>query len=150
MKQNQKPNQANTNTTTANYDQDFGILVEAGFIAVKQGDEDSAVKLFNAAQVLRPQHNAPRIGFGYIALNKLEIPRAIEIFQGVVNNEATNYLARTFLGLCLMIEKTDLQRGYQLVQEVLNQCKDESVLQFARETLRWKAQYFEKATAGRA
>ena len=35
-----------------NYEQDFGILVEAGFIAVKQGDEDSAVKLFKAAQVV--------------------------------------------------------------------------------------------------
>jgi hypothetical protein len=132
-----------------NYEQDFGILVEAGFIAVKQGDEDSAVKLFKAAQVVNPQHNAPKIGFGYIALNKLEIPEAIEIFESIVNNENDNFLAKTFLGLCLMLEKTDMERGSNLVNEVLKGCKDESVIQFAQETVRWKKEYFEKETVSK-
>ena len=50
---------------------DFALLIEAGFVAVKQLDELSARRLFEAAQVLRPDSTAPQIGLGYIALNKL-------------------------------------------------------------------------------
>jgi hypothetical protein len=65
-------------TTLEEFKQDFGILVESGFVAVKQGDEDSATKLFQAAKSLKPDHTAADLGFGYISLSKLELQDAIE------------------------------------------------------------------------
>ena len=52
---------------------DFFLFLEAGFIAVNQADEDAAVKLFKAAQLLDPQQSLPQIGFGYLHLHKLEL-----------------------------------------------------------------------------
>ncbi len=124
--------------------QDFGILVEVGFVAVKQGDEDCALKLFRAAEVLDPTHSAPKLGFGYIALNKLELKEASDIFEGVVAEEPTNFLASTFLGLCLMLAKTDPKRGESLVNRALEKCTDSSVRHFAQTVLEWKTEFFEK------
>ena len=51
------------------YLDDFILLVEAGFIAVNQADEDAATKLFHAAELLRPENVLSKIGFGYLHLH---------------------------------------------------------------------------------
>ena len=126
------------------FNQDFGLLVETGFVAVKQGDEDSAVKLFRAAQLIRPSSVEPQIGFGYIALNKLELKEAETIFNSVIEQRPDNDLARTFLGLVLMLAKTDPERGEKLVNETISTCKDASIVDFANTCLKWKEEYFSK------
>ena len=75
------------------FKQDFALLIEAGFIAVKQLDETSASRIFNAAQVMSPESTAPQIGLGYIALNKLEVKEATKIFEEVIKQEPENHLA---------------------------------------------------------
>ena len=70
----------------AEFKEDFALFIEAGFIAVKQLDETSASRLFDAAQVLSPDHSAPKIGLGYIALNKLEVKQATKIFEEVTGH----------------------------------------------------------------
>ena len=55
------------------FKEDFSLLIEAGFVAVKQLDETSSIRIFQAAQALSPQSTAPQIGMGYIALNKLDV-----------------------------------------------------------------------------
>lgn len=132
---------------TKQFEKDFGLLVETGFVAVKQSDEDSATKLFRAAQALKPEHTAPQIGFGYIALNKLELKEATTIFEAVIEKEPENYLGKTFLGLVLMMAKTEPERGHELVQEALKKSDDPSVHQFAQTALQWREKYFNKATA---
>jgi len=126
------------------FQQDYGILVEAGFVAIKQGDEDSAVKLLNAAKILRPDHTASDLGFGYIALSKLDLVNAIQTFYKIVQKEPTNYLAKTFLGLCLMLSKSDVEAGNNLVNEALSKSSDASVQSFAQTVLAWKSEYFSK------
>ena len=49
----------------AKYKEHFIVMVEAGFIAVNQADEDSAMKLFKAATLLDPKNLLPRVGMGY-------------------------------------------------------------------------------------
>ena len=128
------------------FEKDFGVLVETGFVAVKQGDEDSATKLFQAAKMLKPEHSAPELGMGYISLSKLELQNATQSFENVVKKENENYLAKTFLGLSLMLAKTDEKRGEELVNESLAKSDDPSVIQFAKTVLEWKVQFFEKET----
>jgi len=84
---------------------DFTLLIEAGFIAVKQLDETSATRIFNAAQVINPESTAPQIGLGYIALNKLEVKEATKIFEDIIKKEPENHLAQTFLGICFLLTK---------------------------------------------
>jgi hypothetical protein len=39
----------------------FILMAEAGFIAINQSDEDAAIKLFAAAQLLDPNNPLPRL-----------------------------------------------------------------------------------------
>ncbi|MEM1283486.1 MAG: SctF chaperone SctG, partial [Chlamydiota bacterium] len=94
---------------------DFALLIEAGFVAVKQLDEVSATRIFGAAQVMNPMSTAPQIGLGYIALNKLEIKRATAIFEGVTKKEPDNCLAQTFLGMCFLLTKPKRKRGEEII-----------------------------------
>ena len=55
------------------YDDDFFLFLEAGFIAINQADEDAAVKLFKACELLRPENSLIKVGMGYMHLHKLEL-----------------------------------------------------------------------------
>lgn len=80
----------------AEFKDDFAMLIEAGFVAVKQLDEVSANRIFQAAQMISPTSTAPQIGLGYIALNKLELKEATRIYEEVTGNEPDNLLAQMF------------------------------------------------------
>jgi len=119
------------------FKEDFGLLIEAGFIAVKQLDETSAGRLFNAAQVISPSSVAPRIGLGYIALNKLELKEATKIFQGVLEQEPENLLAQVFLGITYLLTKPKREEGEKLIQEVLTKTDDPTIVNLAKMSLEW-------------
>jgi lipopolysaccharide biosynthesis regulator YciM len=116
---------------------DFALLIEAGFVAVKQLDEVSATRIFNAAQVLNPMSTAPQIGLGYIALNKLEIKGAIKIFEGVTKKEPKNYLAQTFLGMCFLLTKPKREQGQKLIKEAMENTNDPTVKNLGELSLAW-------------
>jgi hypothetical protein len=116
---------------------DFALLIEAGFVAVKQLDEISATRIFNAAQVLQPQSSAPMIGLGYIALNKLEIKKATQIFEGVVAKEPENWLAQTFLGICFLLVKQKRKKGEKIIQEAMEKTTDPTVKNLGEISLEW-------------
>ena len=116
---------------------DFALLIEAGFVAVKQLDEISAARIFNAAQVISPSNTAPQIGLGYIALNKLEIKEATRIFEAVTEKEPENYLAQTFLGMCFLLVKAKRKKGEKLIQEAMNKTTDETIINLGSVSLEW-------------
>lgn len=99
------------------YDEDFFVIVEAGFIAVNQGDEDSSWKLFKAAEMLRPDQMLPIIGYGYIHLHKLELKQACECFQKVLDKEPHNEMASAFLGLCMALSPNQVAKGETLLEK---------------------------------
>jgi tetratricopeptide (TPR) repeat protein len=116
---------------------DFSMLLESGFIAVKQLDEVAAKRIFEAAQVLNPDSSAPKIGMGYIALNKLEVKEAAKIFEEVVEKEPDNHLAQTFLGICYLLTKTKRKKGEKLVQDAIKKSIDPTILSLANIALEW-------------
>lgn len=119
------------------FKEDFPLLIEAGFVAVKQLDEVSATRIFHAAQALSPQHTAPKIGLGYIALNKLEIKEATRIFEEVAKQEPDNYLAQTFLGMCYLLTKGKRNKGEELIQNAMNKSDDPTIKNLGIVSLEW-------------
>jgi len=139
------------------FKEDFALLIEAGFVAVKQLDETSATRIFNAAQILNPESTAPQIGLGYIALNKLEVKEATRIFEAVTSKEPENHLAQTFLGMCFLLTKPKRKKGEKLIREAIEKTDDPTIKNLGNISLEWaekdlskeKAPFFsEKAETG--
>jgi lipopolysaccharide biosynthesis regulator YciM len=135
---------------------DFALLIEAGFVAVKQLDETSAQRIFKAAQVMNPLSVAPQIGLGYIALNKLELKEATKIFEEVTEKEPDNFLAKTFLGICFLLTKPKREKGENMIREAMEKSNDLTVKNLGRISLEWaekdlkknKAPFFTEAESG--
>lgn len=121
----------------ADFKDDFALLIEAGFVAVKQLDETSASRIFNAAQVMSPQSTAPQIGLGYIALNKLELKAATKTFEGVIEKEPDNHLAQTFLGICFLLNKPKRKKGEKLIREAMDKTTDPTIKDLGKISLEW-------------
>lgn len=116
---------------------DFSLLIEAGFVAVKQLDEVSATRIFNAAQVINPMSTAPQIGLGYIALNKLEIKKATKIFETISQKEPENNLAKVFLGMCFLLTKPKRELGEKIIREAMKKTTDPTILNLGELSLQW-------------
>lgn len=138
--------------------EDIPLLVEAGLVAIKQGDEESAKKLFNAVGVLDPEGSAKKMGYGLISLHKMDIKNALSTFEELVHQDPSNYRAQAFLGFACVLtvlqdgvsnqEKvTNLKRGAQLAEEVLKKCDAPTTRQLAQSVLDWERQLQEKAEA---
>lgn len=101
------------------FTEDFILLVEAGFIAVNQADEDAALKLFRAGELLKPENSLPKIGFGYLHLHKLELKQAVKHFQEVLDKEPNNEMAKTFLGLATSMMPEGAMKGEKILEQTL-------------------------------
>lgn len=119
------------------FKEDFALLIEAGFVAVKQLDEISATRIFNAAQCLSPKNTAPKIGMGFIALNKLEIKEATRIYESIVEVEPDNHLAQTFLAMCFLLTKGKRKKGEKLIQETMAKTTDPTIKNLGTISLEW-------------
>lgn len=126
---------------------DFSLLIEAGFVAVKQLDETSATRIFHAAQAINPTSTAPQVGLGYIALNKLEVKEATKIFESVVAKEPDNHLAMTFLGICFLLTKPKRKKGEKIIQEVMAKTKDPTIKNLGETSLLWAEKDLKKEGA---
>lgn len=125
------------NDKLSDFKGDFPFLIESGFIAVKQLDETSARRIFEAAQLLNPESSAPKIGLGYIALNKLEVKEASKIFEEVLVKEPENYLAQSFLGICFLLSKAKRKKGETLIQEAMKKSTDPTIKSLGEMALYW-------------
>lgn len=132
--------------TLAEFKEDFSLLIEAGFVAVKQMDEVSAMHIFEAAEVLSPLHTAPQIGKGYIAINKLEIKEATRIFEDVTTKEPDNHLAQIFLGMSYMLTKGKQKKGQKIVKETMEKTTDQSIKNLGALSLEWVEKDLSKKT----
>ena len=115
------------NQAVKNCDKDYFLLLEAGFVAVNQTDEDSAMKLFMAAQALRPKNVFPEIGYGYMHMCKLELKQAEEMFTKVLEKESTNEMAHSFLGICKSMIPGKTTEGEKILEKVDKSTKDSDI-----------------------
>lgn len=103
--------------TLKKYKDDFILMLESGFIAVNQADEDAALKLFKAAELLDPENVLPKVGFGYLHLHKLELKQAVSAFEDVLHKDPTNDMAKTFLGLCISLSPNQVAKGEKILHQ---------------------------------
>ncbi|MFI5206070.1 MAG: exonuclease domain-containing protein [Candidatus Paceibacterales bacterium] len=127
--------------------QDFSLLIEAGFVAVKQLDPICSSRLFIAAQMISPKHTAPQIGLGYIALNQLNVKEATTIFEEVTKKEPKNLLAQTFLGICYLLSKLKRKKGEQLIQDAMKNTPDPTIKSLGELSLKWADRDLQKKKA---
>lgn len=130
------------------FKQDFALLFESGLLAVRQGDEDSARKIFHALEILDEEHFAANVGKGLIALHKMQLDKALEIFTALAEKENDQWSIKAFLSLTHMlivlqqgkafdIRRDSLQQSFDLAQEILRQCEIVSTRNFAQSVLDW-------------
>lgn len=136
-----------TEDKIAEFKEDFSLLIEAGFVAVKQLDETSATRIFHAAQAMSPTSTAPQLGLGYIALNKLEIKQATKTFEEIVAKEPENLLAQSFLGICFLLTKPKRKKGEELIHQVLAKTTDPTIKNLAQVSLEWAEKDLSKEKA---
>ena len=129
----------------------FLLLAEAGFIAINQADEDAAIKLFKASELLDPENVLPKIGMGYMHLCKLELKQAAKIFENILATDPNNEMARAFLGLSLSLNPTEVAKGEKVLEEAAHKAKDPMVKTLASNSLEFVEKFVKKApspTAG--
>lgn len=130
------------------YNEDWLLFTEAGFIAVNQADEDAALKLFKAAEMLNEHSTLPQVGFGYLHLHKLELKQAVKCFEEVIAKEPKNEMAKALLGLCLGLMPNMIAKGEQVLEQTKH-CHDPMVKQLADTALEF-IEKFVKKTPGPA
>lgn len=140
--------------TLQDFKDDLPLLVESGLIAIKQGDEESAKKLFNAVGILDPQNLSKKMGLGLIALHKMDIPNAQKHFNEILAVEQTNWRAQSFLAFSYILsvlqdgsndQKVEsLRKGAELAQEVLDKSDAATTRQLAQSLLDWEKELMEK------
>src|SRR5690606_38292515 len=116
------------------YKEDFILFAEAGFIAVNQADEDAAIKLFKAAELLDPSNILPKLGFGYLHLHKLELKEAIKRFEEVLERDPNNEMANAFIGLCYSLMPNAVDKGEQILSNS-SKSKDPMIKQMANSAI---------------
>ena len=127
------------------YKDDFVLLLETGFIAANQADEDAAMKLFRASQLLKPENSLPKIGFGYVHMLKLELKQACQQFEDVLKKEPNNEMARALLGLSISLTTKDVERGENLLKEVQKKSDDSSVKMMANTAIEFVEKFVKRS-----
>ncbi|MGC1877756.1 MAG: SctF chaperone SctG [Rhabdochlamydiaceae bacterium] len=123
----------------------FILLAEAGFIAINQADEDAAIKLFKASELLDPENDLPKIGMGYMHLCKLELKQAAKIFEGVLAVHPEHEIARALLGLSLSLNPSEIVKGEKVLEETLHKTKDPMVKGLATSALEFVEKFVKKS-----
>jgi tetratricopeptide (TPR) repeat protein len=127
------------------YKDHFILMAEAGFIAINQADEDAAIKLFKASELLDPANPLPKIGIGYMHLCKLELKQAVKSFEEILASDPSNEMARAFLGLSLSLNPTECAKGEKVLEEALKTAKDPMVKGLAKSSLEFVEKFVKKS-----
>jgi len=126
------------------YDEDFFLFLEAGYIAINQADEDSAIKLLKTCELLRPDNLLIKIGFGYMHLHKLELKQACNCFEEVLRSDPNHEMAKTFLGIALSLTPDKVAKGEQILEKSAQESSDADVKKLAHTTLTFVDQFVKK------
>ena len=128
-----------------NYKEDFILLCEAGFVAVNQFDEDAALKLFKASQILSPENTLPLIGIGYLHLCKLELKQACDAFKKVLEKEPHNDMAKAFLGIAHSLNPNETMKGEKILEETVHSTHDQQIKTLANTAIDFVEKFVKKS-----
>ncbi len=133
-----------SNQTFKACDKDFFLFLEAGFVAVNHMDESSALKLFMAAQVLRPENIFPKIGYGYMHMCKLELRQAEETFLSVLKKDPANEMASSFLAITKSMIPGKTSEGEKMLDELAKKTSDPDIKELVQRSHEFIDQFIKK------
>lgn len=134
------------NQTFKDCDKDYYLFLEAGFVAVNKADEDSALKLFMAAQILRPDNIFYKIGYGYMHLCKLELKLAEEMFSSVLAKDKDNEMANAFLGICRSMMPGKTSEGEKILAGIGKETSDDDMKELVNRSQDFIDNFIKKGT----
>jgi hypothetical protein len=126
------------------YQEDWLLFTEAGFVAVTQADEDSALKLFRAGELLNSESTLCKVGFGYLHLHKLDLKLACKMFEEVLAKEPGNEMARALLGIALSLGPTTMTQGEQILEQI-HKSKDPEIKSLSDTALNFVDKFLKKS-----
>lgn len=105
-------------TNLKDFQDDFVLFTELGFIANNQSDSNSATELFIAAELLRPNHPLPNIGRGYMYLLQLKVSQAEAQLEMALKKDPQNEQAKALIafGQTLKSDKKEVSKGAETIQ----------------------------------
>lgn len=124
--------------------EDYILLVEAGFIAVTQADEDSALKLFRAAETLNPSHHMTRLGLGYLYLHKLDLKKACKYYEEALELDPGNEMAKAMLGISMSLDPNMTAKAEKILEQT-HHSKDASIKNLSDTALTFVNTFVKKA-----
>jgi tetratricopeptide (TPR) repeat protein len=127
------------------YKDHFLLLAEAGFIAINQADEDAAIKLFKASELLDPNNVLPKLGIGYMHLCKLELKQAVKSFEEILTSDPSHEVARALLGLSLALNPKECIKGEKTLEESVQAAKDPMIKELAKSALEFVEKFVKKS-----
>lgn len=127
------------------YAKHFLLLLEAGFVAIKRSDEDSAIKLFTAAEKLQPTNVMPKIGFGYLYLCKLELKKSIDHLEQALKMEPENELAKSILGIAYSFTPEGKIKGEQLLTQISKKSSSSEIQKLSDSALTFVNTFIKKS-----
>jgi cytochrome c-type biogenesis protein CcmH/NrfG len=134
------------NKTISECDKDYFLFLEAGFVAVNNTDEDSALKLFMATQILRPENHFYKIGFGYMHMCKLELKQAEEMFASVLKSDPKNEMAMSFLAICKSMMPGKVTEGEKMLADIANTSADSDIKELVNRSRDFIDNFVKKGT----
>jgi len=126
------------------FKEDWLLFTESGFIAVNQADEDSAIKLFKAGELLNSENSLPHVGLGYLHLHKLELKQAVKIFEQTLEKEPHNDMVKAFLGLCLGMMPNMADKGEKILEQTTHS-KDPEIQQLSETAIGFVEKFIKKS-----
>jgi len=124
--------------------EDFILLIEAGFVAVNHADEDSALKLFKAAELLNPNDQLSKIGMGYLYLHMLDLKKASKLFEDALAAEPNNEVAKAMLGISLSLDPSMSDKAEKILNQT-HKSSDESIQNLSDVALNFVNKFIKKA-----
>lgn len=116
-------------------------------MAVNNADEDSAIKLFKASQILKPDNSLPQIGFGYMHMCKLELKQAALIFEEVSQKEPDNEMAKAFHGICMSMTPNEVAKGEKVLTTSAKASDDPEIRKLADSALNFVDTFVKKPSS---
>lgn len=116
---------------------DVTLLLEGGFVACKQLNEEAARALFDAARVLDPKNATVEIGHAFIELNKLELEAAKRFINDALEKDPKSELAQAFMGIAMAFNPETRAKARALVRSVIEKSEQEDVKNLCSITLQW-------------
>jgi Flp pilus assembly protein TadD len=116
---------------TQDFIEDVALILESGFVAIKYGDRETALNCFHAAALLAPDRVEPKVGLATLALNELDLDKAISLCKEVLETDKENHQAMVICGMSMILLHKEEETAHKLLTTARENATDDATKQLA-------------------